>query len=1025
MSRPSPLRRSVILFFLLSLFSKNLAAQSAQADSAQAGYWLNRAQAQLDSSQPQLALLSARKAESLLTARYDSADLRLSDVNCMVGICLLKTDPNAAEPYFNRVSAYGPLSSPLSQAQVLFFQAQVYQLLGMRQDALNTYGACQKWYEQAASGHLPHVNLARVYNNMGVVLSEMGQHEAALVQLRKALDLWQKIHGPVHPNVAHAYHNEGLVYLRQGRADEAEAATEKGLEIRLRTLGPEPHRELAASYLNTGWAYIQQDRLGLAVDALQQAIEMARQTGSPVVEDYALTNLGLVYSRRGRQEQARAYFFQAKQMEEVLFGAGSDELATTNFSIAATYEYQQNFDSAFFYYHLALSMATPEHAEMGNFLNGMGLAYLQWARYDSAETYFLRAKKISAERPYLDANIDYNLSNLYAVQGRMNEAFDWNRRGQERLGYRGDQQFTAVPDLGTLSQLLTQESNLQLQKNQAFPSAADLSDAQRAANQAATAFDLLLNRCRETSTQQDLILVNYQLFEKNIALNEQMFRADGRQQHVEEAFRLSERSKDFALLKAVKDSEAVRFAGVPESILEQEHDLQLRLAWQDKRYTSAQLDSGLTDEHPRLIELSQQRKATRDSLDQLIHGLERAYPAYFDLKYRLNPVTIPQIQAGLADDQSLIEYFMGDDSLFIFLIQRNRPPLLLSYPGTAIGLWIDSLTKDGIRDFGSADAFERARKTQAFTEAAMWLYDRLLRPLEDRLTPRLIIVTDGPLGYVPFDALLTNHPPLGIWGEYRFALEKYSIAYSYSATLWQEMSNKIHTHTPSIGFLGFAPFAGPDSMLSVGPMNTSILTRAFGQDTLYGLPRSGQEVRNAQKHWGGKVFLQPEATLANWQREAPDARILQLSTHGKADERSGDRTWLAFAAPDPFSFEYQYARDLYALNINADLVILSACESGGGEFRRGESIVGYARGFAYAGAKSIAASLWSIQDAPTTDIVDRLHFYLDDKKMPKDKALQEAKLDYLRRPKDIGYQMHPYYWAGLIMIGDLAPISRN
>lgn len=168
-----------------------------------------------------------------------------------------------------------------------------------------------------------------------------------------------------------------------------------------------------------------------------------------------------------------------------------------------------------------------------------------------------------------------------------------------------------------------------------------------------------------------------------------------------------------------------------------------------------------------------------------------------------------------------------------------------------------------------------------------------------------------------------------------------------------------------------------------------------------------------------------EGGLAEFLRAAPEYRILHLATHGKADDRLGDYAWLAFAVPgSPGRFEPLFARDIYDLRLNAELVVLSACQTGTGRLRRGEGIISLARAFARAGARSLLTTLWSVSDSPTQTITTGFHQYLAGQAAPKDKALQQAKLDYLAGSRGSGNLAHPYYWAGFLLVGDARALSR-
>ena len=133
----------------------------------------------------------------------------------------------------------------------------------------------------------------------------------------------------------------------------------------------------------------------------------------------------------------------------------------------------------------------------------------------------------------------------------------------------------------------------------------------------------------------------------------------------------------------------------------------------------------------------------------------------------------------------------------------------------------------------------------------------------------------------------------------------------------------------------------------------------------------------------------------------------------------GDYSFLAFyELKDSIENEWLYNRELYDLELNADMVVLSACETGIGELQQGEGIISLARGFSYAGAKSIITSLWTVDDEEAPILMNSFYQYLDDG-LSKDAALRQAKLDYIQNsPKP-----HPYFWASFIPIGDMQPIS--
>ncbi|MBK7869568.1 MAG: CHAT domain-containing protein [Saprospiraceae bacterium] len=361
----------------------------------------------------------------------------------------------------------------------------------------------------------------------------------------------------------------------------------------------------------------------------------------------------------------------------------------------------------------------------------------------------------------------------------------------------------------------------------------------------------------------------------------------------------------------------------------------------------------------------------------------------------------------LQPGQALLEYFVGDSSIFIFVLRPDTLVMQEVKKDFPLEDWVSSL-RDNIY-------LNRTTGATAYAEAAYNLYQKLIAPVKSLLPKQLIIIPDGILGYVPFEALLTAKPERAIrFNTHAYLLKEHQISYCYSATLLREMQQKKKVQEPTGTLLAVAPFYSGD---------TTLLANLFAYDEttrkdLAPLQNSGEEVYRISKLWKGEVLTGADATETKFTELAGNYRILHLATHGRADERVGDYSFLAFSEiKDSVENELLYVRDLYNLQLNADLVVLSACETGLGKLSRGEGIISLARAFAYAGAKSIVTTLWSVDDAKTKDVM--VDFYRNLKKgMTKDAALRQAKLNYLKGHTNPG-DAHPYYWAGFAPIGDM------
>jgi len=270
----------------------------------------------------------------------------------------------------------------------------------------------------------------------------------------------------------------------------------------------------------------------------------------------------------------------------------------------------------------------------------------------------------------------------------------------------------------------------------------------------------------------------------------------------------------------------------------------------------------------------------------------------------------------------------------------------------------------------------------------------------------LMIILAGNLGFLPFEALLTDDVSNNNFKEYPYVIKKYAVGYCYSATLLHEMQTK--EHIPQKIFLGFAPEFDSDVKLD-------------GRYSFNPLEHSQQEVIDVHELIGtGNIFTGAQATKENFQENCEGYCILHIATHGFMNSNDSKNSFLAFSSSaDSTSNELLYVRDLYNMHLTASMVVLSACETGLGELYESEGIASLARGFAYAGAKSIITSLWAVNDYTTAEIMKFMYKHIQ-AGMNKDEALFQAKNEFLAAAAS--HQVaHPFLWSAFIMIGDESP----
>ncbi len=531
--------------------------------------------------------------------------------------------------------------------------------------------------------------------------------------------------------------------------------------------------------------------------------------------------------------------------------------------------------------------------------------------------------------------------------------------------------------------------------------------------------DIIRESYNWRASKRELLREADDLFKMGMRAVAMLYKVDPSEEVARIAFNFSEKRKSIVLLEAVQREETKLYARIPDQLLEREKEVQLMLNFhQQSLFTERQKEepnSVLEDLYDRNV-----RKLT-NSLDSLALVLKKKHPEYFALNYGIDIVSTEEIQKKLKNEKAaMVEYVVQEDRLFVFVLKEDgfrffEIPLM-----DDLSLQVQQLQKSAITFHLGQSRSEEVKLAYAdtLTQAAHFLYRQLLEPVfsQIELPEKLIIVPDGVLGYLPFELLLRELPERSDqFGAHAYLILDHQISYTYSATLLRELENKRFRSTKK-GLLAFAPsFVEVEASEEGGTRSIPEL-----RSELTPLHNNIPEVENIGALFDGTIYTGEEATEERFLAEAPLYSILHLSTHGKANDEAGDLAYLAFApVEDSLGYELFYNRDLYNLKLNADLVVLSACETGIGELQKGEGIISLARGFSFAGSKSIVTTLWSVDDTRSRELMEGFYTYLKDG-LTKDAALRQAKLDFIDKYK---HDAHPFFWAPFIPIGDMASLQ--
>ena len=501
----------------------------------------------------------------------------------------------------------------------------------------------------------------------------------------------------------------------------------------------------------------------------------------------------------------------------------------------------------------------------------------------------------------------------------------------------------------------------------------------------------------------------HNIFEKAIQTALQLSKHD--KSYLKTAFSLIERSKASVLLESIKEQEALQFAEIPDSVFQ--HIAALKNTIASLAYQKGQ-SSGKNYQT-----LQDSIFNTKRVLERTLKKASQQYPTYRDYQQELEPILLPEVQQKLVNPKTLLlEFFMGKERAYVASIGVEKVEVFEIPNVDSVKHHIAVLHKSLANK--KEIIYQAEANYRQYTQSASFLYKTLLeKSLKDFEGNQIIIIPDGDLGYIPFEILLTAIPDTSEFNykHLPYLLKKYNLSYAYSATILQKSHQKKPRSTP-FSIAAFAPYAMEGNSLSQRSLPDSIVRR------LKPLPFSKSELRKLSETLQGDFFYGKEAYESRAKQACKNASILHFSTHTLIDHANPMYSVMMFEeGNEGESNEGKlHAYELSNMAMQAEMAVLSACETGYGKLSRGEGILSLSRAFVHAGCPSTVMSLWQIDDKASAEVMVNFYAYLQ-KELPKNEALRQAKLDYLAQTESA--YLHPYYWAALVSTGNQSPVNLS
>ena len=872
---------------------------------------------------------------------------------------------------------YRATGDKAAEAITLTGIGRVYDRLGEKQKALEFYN--QSLPLSRATGY--KVGEAVTLNNIGLVYSALGEKQ-------KALD----------------YFNQSLP-LSRATGDKAQEA---------RTLS------------NMGLVY---DALGekqKALDYYNQSLPLSRATGNKAEEAVTLNNIGLVYSALGEKQKALDYYNQSLPLSRAT-GNKAGEAATLN-NIALVYDSLGEKQKALEFYNqsLPLSRATGDKAMEATALSNIGAVYNTLGQKQKALEYYnqsLPLTRVTGDRAGEALTLN-NIGAVYDALGEKQKALEFYNQSLPLSRATGDKAGEAVT-LNNIAYLERDRGNLNIALTQI--------------EAAITIIEDLRTKIGSQELRASYFAENQDAYQFYIDLLMQLHKTNPNKGYDALALHASERARARSLLELLTEANANIRQGVNPKLLDEERTLQQQLSAAE--YNREQLLKGQYT-NKQLDEIKQQIETILTRLQQLEGEIRVNSPRYAALKYP-QPLNLQQIQQQVLDDNTLLlEYSLGEERSYLWAVTKTS---ITSY----------ELPPRADIETAAQEFYKQLKSETGSIQEGMKLSQMLLAPVVNQLgNKRLLIVGDGALQSIPFAALPipegTSPPTPLLQGEGSLTppslagkgvgglgltplLVNHEIVSLPSASTIGVLRNELKDRKPApktlvaIADPVFSP--NDDRFKTSQPQPTNAATipaevKRSALDLAVNLDRLQYTRTEAQAILAlvpeNQRFSAFDFSANRTTATLPDLsqyRFIHLATHGLLNTVHPELSGVVLSLFDENGADtdgFLRLNDIFNLNLPAELVVLSACETGLGKDVKGEGLVGLTRGFMYAGAKRVAVSLWSVNDTATASLMTKFYQQMLEKGLNPVAALRAAQLEMWKSEQ----WKAPYYWAAFVVQGE-------
>ncbi|MEW6616167.1 MAG: CHAT domain-containing tetratricopeptide repeat protein [Thermodesulfobacteriota bacterium] len=857
-------------------------------------------------------------------------------------------------------------------------------------------------------------------NNIGTVYDSLGQHEKALSYYEGALKIYRELDMP--KDIATCLNNIGEVYRSLGQYEKALSYHEEALKIKKELNIP---KDIATCLNNIGEVYRFLGKYEKALSYHEEALRIRREVKIPEYIARSLNNIGEVYRFLGKYEKALSYHEEAFKIRREL--NIPQDIAMSLNNIGEVYRSLGQYEKALSYYEGALNiyrkLKIPRDIAMR--LNNIGTVYLTQKRYKEAEIKFLEAEKEEGKTGIKWTGNPF-LVELYIATGRHKPALEllkemtpgWNTDDSYRIQFH-TQHGLALKGSGLLKPAskeffkavsISEEMRQRVKERGGFFGAGYYGGRIRA-------YRGLVSTLSERAIMGEKVDKEFSPYGKDISSN---------------AFYFSEAIKARTLIEAMAESaRKSQRVEIPEELREKEQSILNQLSAIDSQW-----DDAYKRGEDVLRRLKERKDGLNTELNNLITGLRQKYPRYTALNY---PKPIPPEELPLKEDEVLLEYALDDNAGYVFVVRKGGVKRLIKIPFSKEAL--EAKVKAFIEPMNT-------KQIEKFSvKEAKGLYDLLLREALNgiKADEKIIIVPDGILGLLPFDALVIKEGS-GV-KDNLYVGDRYNITYYQSATVLALQRNLKERKTERLLFALGNPIYTKEDPRYIAWKDNKKATIVVNLDkySFRGIAIKAKWGKTTEADTTGKevefpplpeteIEVREISKMMNVNPQPPDVLLSVRANETELIKTGLERyKYIHFATHaslpgmiqglnEPFILLGQVENEskddgfltlseVLDLRLNADIVVLSACVTGVGREVEGEGVANFARAFQHAGVKSVVVSLWEVASDPAVEYMKKFYGYLKAGK-GRGEAMRLAKNEIKAK------YPNPFYWAVFILHGE-------